>query len=658
MMGATDSWGWHHPEDEAAVSRLVVAARAAGRRVRVRGAGHSVPAAIAGEGDLVMVLDRLRGLRLDAATGEVTVGAGVRLGADPFDHRAPDGVALCPWLHARGRALPNVGGVLHQTVAGFLATGSGGGSTVYDAAAAVTALRLVDGVGRVRVLRAGEPAFQAAMVSMGAMGVITAVTLRTEPAYDVEGTEVVLPDSGAVPDLFADGTEGLGAYLARTPYARVLWWPQAGVRRISVWSARRVAPGAANPTAPYLPMPAVWGSTIPVQAAAGAALWGITHWRRPLAAWSDAAAELAGAVAAPAERALYRAFVDGDPALPQRFGGAWCDVLPQDARMDERLMPTTFTEVFVPLARAGEALRRLRALFDAEPAAAGRFAIELYAAPASTSWLHPSYGHASLRVNVFWLMHSPEDPRDAFFPPIWAALAPLGARLHWGKLFPHAPGSAVAGRYPAMDDFLAQRLAFDPDGVFLTAWLAAALDPSGAGTPAAPLPGARVLRPRLRWPLAFGLTPSGLALLDDADFVYDLTRFVPGSGEAAIGRMFDGSLGRAVPGLMGFTWHTPAGELADAVVDEAFVFMTLRLRTVAYTPGRHLAMSVDRCSLPLGSQMIEVIDAVPEGDGCRLRWRIAVRYWPGMAPAAPALTPLFRRLFERTLDALVASFAP
>jgi FAD/FMN-containing dehydrogenase len=485
-----------HPENEEEIAELVVRAGDAGRRVRVRGANHSVPSTVAGPGDIIVVLDRLKQLSFDAASGEVTAGAGVRLGIDPLDPLRADGTALCPWLHARGRALSNLGGVIHQTVAGFLATGSGGGSARFDVAASVVALRLVDGTGRVHALRRGsdDDMLNAVLASVGSCGIVTTVTFRTEPAYDVAGTETVLRDHGGPVDLFADGATGLAAFFETNDYARILWWPQRSVRRIVVWAVQRITADHPEPARGYEPMPTVFGSTQPAQIAGGAALWAIVHWRRVARLLGARALRAAERVVVPLEGALYRAFVDGDPERPQRFRGPWWEILPQDAKMDERWMPTTFTEIFVPLARAGEAMRRLDQLFASDPRAAGRFAIELYAASGSASWLHPSYGYASLRINVFWLMHEPDDPRDDFLPRIWEALAEFHPRLHWGKLFPHEPATMVCGRFPRMTDYLAVRERLDPGRVFLTEWLAAALGLSATGArPEASLPRRRVV---------------------------------------------------------------------------------------------------------------------------------------------------------------------
>lgn len=157
---------------------------------------------------------------------------------------------------------------------------------------------------------------------------------------------------------------------------------------------------------------------------------------------------------------------------------------------------------------------------------------------------------------------------------------------------------------------------------------------------------------RTGWPLVFPLRASTIELLDRADYVYDLSRDIDAPAEAVFERFFDDRLADDVPALQGFHWHTARGQFAGALVDETFTWMSLRLRTVLYEPGRRLAMSIERCSLPLGRQMLECLDATPRGDGCRMRWRIAVRYLPGASVAAPLATPVFTKLFNTTFDAV------
>ncbi|MEJ7734628.1 MAG: FAD-binding protein [Polyangiaceae bacterium] len=122
-----DESGYWHPRSEAEIQALVRHARARGLQVRVRGAAHSVPAAIhtdarlrAGAGlapradqALEMVLDLHAAVVFDDARRRVTVQAGCRFGADPHDRtgRASLAAGLCAQLEARGWALPNLAGV-------------------------------------------------------------------------------------------------------------------------------------------------------------------------------------------------------------------------------------------------------------------------------------------------------------------------------------------------------------------------------------------------------------------------------------------------------------------------------------------------------------------------------------------------------------------
>src|SRR6185503_768429 len=98
-----------------------------------------------------------------------------------------------------------------------------------------------DGTGRVHALSRStdDDTLNAVLASVGSCGVVTSVTLRTEPAYDVAGTETVLPDRGGPVDLFADGATGLAHFFEKSDYARILWWPQHHVRRIVVWAVQR-----------------------------------------------------------------------------------------------------------------------------------------------------------------------------------------------------------------------------------------------------------------------------------------------------------------------------------------------------------------------------------------------------------------------------------
>jgi FAD/FMN-containing dehydrogenase len=635
-----DHRGRHHPADLPAIQRLVRAARAAGRGLRVVGAQHSAPAAIFGDehlagrpgGEVVLCLDQLRAVEL-LPNGRVRVGAGVRFGHDPRDPKAgdPDLTGLCPWLHARGRALPTLGGIAHQTVVGFLQTGSAGASLTHALHDAVERIELVDGTGAVRDLGPEDgDLFLAAGCGAGLCGIVTAMTLRTVPAYDVIGVERVQGERGPDLDLFDDGPTGPAAFFAAHDDARLLWWPQTGVQRVVAWATDRVPHDPTAAEVPYRPMPVIAGSTVPVQAAAGAALWGLTHLPVP----------------GPIARLAYRAFV-GEPATPT-FRGPWWRVLPMDQEMKHALMPVAFTELWIPLHRAAEALRRLRALFDARPETAGAFAIELYPGRRSPFLLSPGFGGDCLRINPFLLTHLPADPRDGQLGALWEALADLQPLPHLGKLLPAEPATAT-GHHPGLSRFRAARDQLDPAGIFLTSYWRSALDLPGApARPVAPTHEARPMPPlRARWPLPFVLEPCDLSLLDHPDHLFDLRARIDLPPERAPTSLFDGTI--RPPLLTDVVWYTPPGRLDHGLLDEHFAFFALRLRTEVHDEGRRVVAVAERTSMPVATRIIEVIEATPAGAGSDVRWRIAMTFDPRTRGLAPAALPLFGWLFRETL---------
>ncbi|MBL9026814.1 MAG: FAD-binding protein [Myxococcales bacterium] len=481
--------GYHHPSTEQELVESVRLAARRQRRLRVRGSAHSIPAAIRSYGGVDVLLDRYGRVRFDDAKMQVTVEAGCHLGLDPRD---PTGMStfdrsLVAQLDRRGWALPDLGGVSHQTVAGFLSTGSSGGTTRHPIEAALVSVRWIDGRGRVREARRGEEVFDAIGCSLGLLGVISTVTLQCIPRYELVGREDITTERGCSYDLYGDG--GLDGFLRATDYARLMWWPQRGVEGVITWQARRESALREGRAKPYCVVGDVSSSPTVTRVVSLAAQLGGGLFYDAVSTATHAARSLARSVPATKRflrgaRALYERRVLA-PALqgmlasahgrPQHFWGPWHEVLPMDNQMSERALPTTFTEIFVPLDRAGEVLRCLRRHFDERGyAATGPYIFELYAAARSSLWIHPSYGRDSLRVDVFWFGRNRSDPR-AFFGQFWELLKPFGYRLHWGKYLPRGGAEYLRRQLPRWDDFLALRREMDPGGVFLTPYFREAL---------------------------------------------------------------------------------------------------------------------------------------------------------------------------------------
>jgi FAD-linked oxidoreductase len=150
--------------------------------VRPVGAGHSFSPLVPTDGHLV-VLDRLSGLLShDPAALQATFGAGTRLG----DIGAP--------LEAVGQAMLNLPDIDRQTLAGATATathGTGIGFTCLSAY--VQQLRLVTPRGEVLDIGPDHELFDAARVSLGALGVVTRMTLQNRTPYRLKARNWVAP---------------------------------------------------------------------------------------------------------------------------------------------------------------------------------------------------------------------------------------------------------------------------------------------------------------------------------------------------------------------------------------------------------------------------------------------------------------------------------
>jgi FAD/FMN-containing dehydrogenase len=599
---ARENDGCYHPSTEAELAALVAHAGQIGAQLRVMGSTHSVWRAVVTDGfdgpatppaEFVVVLDRYTRVfeaeidPADAGGGLVEVQAGCHIGMSPerpVQERVVERPACShvrcasPWhdgtwersltaiLHHRdGLALPDVGGISHQTIAGYLSTGSAGGTVKWSLHEAIVRLRVIDATGRVAELSAdgGDPEwFRAAGIGLGLCGVISTITLRCIPAYDIVGRETVsatrrAADMDFYGDRPASGLPSLEQFLLDADYARLMWWPQRRFDRLVVWQARRAAFDPMRQLRPYrevAPFPvasqvaasivytvlgnldAPDGAIDHVQRLRqerrdadwrGAGRWWRRLWSRPIdpshvagtrserhspialgAAWVLAVQWLAAAgdnlladvIKLPLLRALIRAlrrrvpahihtilapFVstgkDGAPAV-QEFCDRGFMGLPLDNQMDDVLMPTWFTELWVPFTpgdgRLQEAIARLRRCFDADGtaegayAATGAFAFELYVARRDdTFFLSPAAGSHAFRVDVFWFANNQGNPVADFYPRFWDLLEPLGYRLHWGKFLP-APDAArpdrLTSRFPDWQRWLAVRDRVDPGGLFLS----------------------------------------------------------------------------------------------------------------------------------------------------------------------------------------------
>lgn len=207
------------PESLAEVEKIVSLARKCRRRIVTTGCGHS-PSDMTCTSSWMVNLDRFNQiLSVDAETGVVAMQSGIRL------------YALCEALEKRGLAMPNLGSINQQSIAGAISTGTHGSSMRHGLMSEdVLSLSITLASGETRTCSAeSDPQlFRAALLSLGALGIITQVTLRAVPAFTLAWTQTIDADRA----LFESWPLDLWT---RSEFVRVWWFPYT--RRAVVWQA-------------------------------------------------------------------------------------------------------------------------------------------------------------------------------------------------------------------------------------------------------------------------------------------------------------------------------------------------------------------------------------------------------------------------------------
>ncbi len=223
------------PNSEAALCAALQEAARDGHQIRVVGSGHSfVP--LCTTDDLLISLDDLQGLIHASATdGTATFWAGTKLYAvgDP--------------LWECGMAMANMGDIDRQSLGGAIGTGTHGtGPTLGNLSTQVVALRLVTVAGEIIDCSPTHESaiFQAAQVSLGALGIITRVTLRCRPAYQLHEQSWIAP--------FAACMATLDERIAASRHFEFFWVPGDDLCAMKVLQPT-TDPAPAVPTAPVIP---------------------------------------------------------------------------------------------------------------------------------------------------------------------------------------------------------------------------------------------------------------------------------------------------------------------------------------------------------------------------------------------------------------------
>jgi L-gulonolactone oxidase len=398
-------------------------ARQGGRKVRAAGAGHSFTGLVPTAGSLVSLQRMNRVLEVDPTSGVVRVEAGITIGQ------------LNRQLDRHGLACENLGDIDKQSLAGATATGTHGtGSRLRNISSQLLAVELMQADGTlVKVDEHNDPdGWRAARVSLGALGVVTALTLQTVPAYRLHGVDGPAPLERTL--------EQLDHLPEDHDHFEMYWFPYSNTALLRSNDRTDREPTRRSKLREYFE--------------------DIVLINHGLAAFSK----------------LGRRY----PALIPRLNRTATRVAGSSDRVDvshrifvsPRLVRFTEMEYAIPRIHAAAAIRAIREGLRARRLPIN-FPIEVRFVAGDDALLSPAHGRDTcyIAVHVFEQMEY-----EPYFRMVEEIMDGFGGRPHWGKRH-FQTAETLAPRYPEWERFQAVRARMDPEGLFANAEIDRVLGP-------------------------------------------------------------------------------------------------------------------------------------------------------------------------------------
>jgi xylitol oxidase len=417
----------HRPRTLDEVRALVASAP----KVRAVGSRHSFNSIADSSGILISLEDLEPDISIDPAALTVSVSGGTRYGT------------LAAELDRQGFALANLASLPHISVAGAIATGThGSGDANGNLATSVASLELVCGDGSLRTLSRGSSAgFDGAVVGLGALGIVTRVTLDIEPHFEVrQDVFEQLPWGSVLADFDA---------VTSSAYS---------VSLFTDWSCSTVAQAWLKSRIP---------DSVTSAGAHAAAPTGFFDSPDGASSPDPAGRTFFGGTSAPEARHPLPGVSAENCTEQLGVAGTWAERL---AHFRMAFTPSSGEELqsefFVPREHAVAAIGIMRGL--SEVVTPLLQVAEIRTVARDHLWLSPAYNQACVGLHFTW--KPDQEAVERALPLIEERLAPLRARPHWAKLFT-ADAAALAPLYPRFADFRKLAEGMDPEGKFRNEFL-------------------------------------------------------------------------------------------------------------------------------------------------------------------------------------------
>ncbi|GAA4116542.1 D-arabinono-1,4-lactone oxidase [Enteractinococcus coprophilus] len=414
------------PWTTAALETTVHQALTQGRRLKAVGSGHSFTGVAVAE-DIQVNLDNYTGtVAFDQQTGRITLRSGTRLWQIP------------QFVDGSGWAMQNLGDINQQSIAGAISTGTHGTGAAYGGLASqVVGLEVITGTGHsLSVSQEHEPELLDALrVSMGALGILTSVTLQLVPEYDLRTVEAPTSLEGVLTNWEALNDQH--------DHFEFFWFGHD--HNVQTKSSRRQSIQRHTPSP--LRRAQQW---VNQELVSNGGLAVISQLGRRSSRWLPAL-----------NRYATRAWGRSD------ITAHWSSAFASSRRVRFNEM-----EYALPLDAIPEVVRELRALFWRKNLGSA-FPLEIRSAAADTAWLATNHGRATGYIAAHQYFR--QDFGD-YFGQIEPILRAADGRPHWGKLHTLAADD-FPGLYPMWAKMSDIREQLDPERVFANPYVTRVLGP-------------------------------------------------------------------------------------------------------------------------------------------------------------------------------------
>ena len=405
----------NEPASESDVADIVARAAKSNRTVKAVGAGHSFTSTALTNGHLLNMKHLNKIVEVDRVNNQVTVEAGIHISE------------LNEQLFELGLAMPNLGDIAYQTISGAIATSTHGtGAKISGIAGQVAAMRLVNGQGEIVDINAKQnpELLNVARVGVGALGIVTQVTLNVVPAFRLRAVEGAQKLDALI--------ENLDELVETNEHFEFFWIPHTR------WALTKRNNRTTDPV--HIPSRAKqWYSKTFLENYAFGAVCALGRMKPNLIP------RLATALPSTGQSEIvdesYRIFAS------------------------ERIVKFVEMEYAIPRQHCGEALQRIRSMIDTKGHKVS-FPVEVRFTAKDDIALSTASGRESAYIAVHMYKGM---AYEAYFRDVANIMSDYDGRPHWGKMhfLSHTEFSKM---YPKWSEFLAARDQLDPSRTFANAY--------------------------------------------------------------------------------------------------------------------------------------------------------------------------------------------